>query len=378
MDFNALARWAARLYICSLSISFCAPLLAAQFIPLYPQGDFTNTRASGVSSDGSTVVGEVSGAAIGQSQPFYWNAANGVVPMGYLDGYTTGTGEAFAASQDGSTIVGRTASANGSREAFVWNSQSGLVGLGDLAGGQFYSQAMAVSDDGAAIAGVGHTGAENKAKATLWYQPGNPLNMEENSSFTSFFTGISGDGSTVVGGGGALVWTEDSGMVRLGSLSAQGMGATAHDASFDGSVIVGESVSDNLQYEEAFRWTEEAGMVGLGALTGSNRSKALAVSGDGNTIVGESDGAFVWTEGAGMQSLHEILFMSGTENIEEWTLIRATGVSSDGNIIVGDAVDPYGNQTAFYVNLSPIPIPTTGWLFLSAIAGLFVTKRKLS
>jgi len=41
---------------------------------------------------------------------------------------------------------------------------------------------------------------------------------------------------------------------------------------------------------EAFRWTLEGGMAGLGVLSGNDQSYATGVSSDGTVIVGESSG----------------------------------------------------------------------------------------
>ena len=167
---------------------------------------------------------------------------------------------------------------------------------------------------------------------------------------------------------GAFMWTAAGGMVSLGSLSTQRIGGIAHDASFDGSIIVGESVTDNFGgYPEAFRWTPEMGMVSLGRLPGSDRSIALAISSDGNTIVGQSNGAFIWTEEEGMRNLYDLAIESNAEGLEGWTFISATGVSADGNVIVGNALDPSGEEIGYYLNLNPIPLPGAAWSFLSAL-----------
>src|SRR5262245_46409313 len=79
-------------------------------------------------------------------------------------------------------------------------------------------------------------------------------------------------------------------------------------------------------------WPAAPSFQGLGVLPGYASSVALAVSGDGSVVVGESDhGAstaqpFRWTSGGGMQGLgHLPGDTSGT----------AIGVSGDGSVVVG-------------------------------------------
>jgi len=161
---------------------------------------------------------------------------------------------------------------------------------------------------------------------------------------------VSGDGSVVVGGNSycctgptaqAWSWTESSGFVGLGDLPGGDFRSNAWGVSADGSVVVGDSISDlnpSFGLEEAFRWTEAEGMIGLGTLTGEGTSKAFAISANGLVIVGRStDGRavggcctsepFRWTEGSGMVGLG-LLFPESVRGV-------ATAVSADGTVIVG-------------------------------------------
>ncbi len=72
---------------------------------------------------------------------------------------------AFGVSDDGSTVVGRSYSTSGS-EAFVWTSGTGIVGLGDLPGGGFASWAYDVSADGLTV--VGRSESESGQEAFIW------------------------------------------------------------------------------------------------------------------------------------------------------------------------------------------------------------------
>src|ERR1039458_4525405 len=159
------------------------------------------------------------------------------------------------------------------------------------------------------------SGAHAAASLTvLSWLPGDNFNYNT--------TGVSGDGSVVVGTSGydtsgygyflrAFRWTAGSGMVSLG-----GYGSSASGVSADGSVIVGTS-----NYV-AFRWTAGTGMVGLGYLPGGTYSYANGISADGSVIVGTSNYvAFRWTAGTGMVGLG---YLPGG------TYSYANGISADG------------------------------------------------
>ena len=94
-------------------------------------------------------------------------------------------------------------------------------------------------------------------------------------SFFSIATGVSADGSVVVGSGTpaltvsnreAYRWTAAGGMVGLGDLAGSIFSSSARGVSADGTVIVGRGVS--ASGTEAYRWTAGSGMVGLGDLPG--------------------------------------------------------------------------------------------------------------
>ncbi len=111
-------------------------------------------------------------------------------------------------------------------------------------------------------------------------------------SFSSSATGVSADGSVVVGSSTrtpmwtteAFRWTQATGMVGLGDLPGGSFYSDANGVSADGSVVVG--ISNIGNGSEAFRWTQATGMVGLGNLSGWNSSSASGVSADGSVVVG--------------------------------------------------------------------------------------------
>src|SRR5262249_5641418 len=107
-----------------------------------PGGTFS--IASGVSADGSVVVG-YSHSASGD-QAFRWTQATGMVSLG---NGVFASSIASGVSADGRVVVGEAHSLSGQLEAFRWTQEEGMVGLGGLSAG-----ADAASADGAIIVGV--------------------------------------------------------------------------------------------------------------------------------------------------------------------------------------------------------------------------------
>lgn len=147
--------------------------------------------------------------------------------------------------------------------------------------------------------------------------------------------GVSGDGSTAVGGSvarlgyEAIRWTASGGLAGLGFMPG-GSASNAQAISGDGSTVVGFGLNSANQ-GEAFRWTASGGMVGLGFLPGGTVSGAYGVSADGTTVVGYSQNgsdtqAIRWTALGGMVGLGAL---------PGWNYSNALGASADGSVIVG-------------------------------------------
>jgi uncharacterized membrane protein len=85
------------------------------------------------------------------------------------------------------------------------------------------------------------------------------------------------------------------------------------------------------------------------------KSKALALSGDGKTVAGSSQTsvggvltACVWLPYRGATNIPELL---GTAIPAGWTLSAATGVSSDGTVICGTGTNPQGAAQGWTVRI---------------------------
>jgi probable HAF family extracellular repeat protein len=203
----------------------------------------------------------------------------------------------------------------------------------------------------------------------------------------SYVTGMSADGSIVVGVYGSLGpawrWTPATGVVNIGSISqtvavsADGrtIVGTANDAtgvayaavwqsgkqwatlppppnarvvdgkstvgyavSGDGSVIVGLAYL-NPQRVEGFRYTAQTGTVPLGTLTGG-RSRASIVSADGNVIAGWDD---LTGTGSGKGFWYGVIWWQGLERLmNPFNAIgQVEGINTNGSALVGRGVPQF-------------------------------------
>jgi len=173
-------------------------------------GGAVDSRGAGISGNGQVIVGE-SYSTLGQ-EAYRWTLDDGMVGLGDLPGGMFKSA-AYAASSDGRVIVGKSsssASGNTDDEAFRWTIQDGMVGLGDLPGGKFNSEARAVSGNGAIVVGTATSALDNKAFIWDEFNGMRPLRdvlvndygLDLTGWALHCATGISADGSTIVGFGG--------------------------------------------------------------------------------------------------------------------------------------------------------------------------------
>lgn len=284
-------------------------------LPNFPEAGDPATAALGISGDGMVTVGW--GNLPGTQSAARWtNTAIAAIGAPFAD-Y-----EAYAASYDGSFIAGMTFD----QRSFLWKSNGSVIGLGNLPGGTF-SSARDISDDGGTVVGAAQDAGGN---------------------FVPYR------------------WTSSTGMTSLGLLPGSNSGISMA-ISADGVTTVGYNYyRTDLQTNEnfmAFRSTEGGGMVALGSLREGRLSLALDVSGNGSLIVGASDRgntgnpfssgtqAFLWSEGAGMLPLYDVLTNSYHIDLAGWTLYRATDISADGTAIGGWGYKEGEGNRAWVVNL---------------------------
>jgi len=292
-------------------------------------GDLPGGRgghANAVSADGSVVVG-FSYDSGGGSHAVRWTAASGMHAV--FEGGLDFTSSALGLSADGLTIGGSHAPTIIEIKAFIWSAAAGEQLLATRSG------VNALSGTGAVGAGYVVHGRGEAPRAAIWDSNRSEIFIDSPGVIpNSDSRGISADGTVVVGQAvfsdmiRAFRWTAATGMQNIGSPDFGGPLSHADAITSDGSVIVGAAGASGQL--EAARWTA-AGYQNLGSLPGAVGSTAYAVSADGDTVVGASNGhAFIWRQGIGIEDLRTVIAPPAG-----WTLTEARGITADGRTIVG-------------------------------------------
>ncbi len=354
-------------------------LQAASFHPLGRLHDWGGSSPNDLSPDGSTVVGN---GAVGTQESFVWNRSSGMQGLPLKDGMVSSISNGV--SSNGTTIVGEMRDFNVG-QPFIWDATNGMRELGGPLGGfqQTLATATAVSADGAVVSGVGRNGDGN-IEAFIWDAIGGRRGIGDlpGGIFYSSSFAMSADGSVIVGASRstsgnseAFIWDATRGMRGLGDLRPEFPESFAFDVSADGSTVVG--VGSTQSNRLAFVWDETRGMRSLGDLPGGLvQSRAQGVSADGSVIVGMSysatgNEAFIWDEAQGMRELDVLLVALGVD-LTGWTLVEAMAISDDGLTISGYGTNPAGREEAW---IAVIPEPTTVVLLGFGLAYLCGLKR---
>lgn len=305
----------------------------------------SGTDVAGISGDGTTICGSVGNNA------FSWTASGGQVLLPGPDGGAGGKG--LAASGSGSVIVG-SLSGGATLVALRWfNGQVSVMTT--LPGSPSpviakQSTASGVSANGNVI--VGFSTSSTRIQEAFRQEGGVTLGLGvlPGGTGTSRANAVSADGITVVGqsssssGNEAFVQLKGQAMTGLGDFPGGSFTSTANAVSADGSVVVGTGAIAvaNLPQSLAFRWSRTSGLTPLANPAASINGQALAISGDakiitGTAILGGVPNAVVWTTAGGAQSLATVLASKGV-NMTGLTLLNASAISADGDVIAGDGV----------------------------------------
>ncbi len=228
---------------------------------------YGETVATGVSADGSVVAGSRYAFGNSPGQAFRWTVSGANQGFTFLNGGESSTANAISA--DGLVVVG-TATTNSVTSAVRWTDSNGMQSLGMLNGGA-YSQANAVNVDGSVIVGKAKDGSTNsqgflqQERAFRWTASNNMENLGTlNGGSYSNALAVSADGAVVVGTAydgadpsnyyyqRAFRWTRATGMVSVDqwmrdngvSVSVENLPRFATGVSADGSVIVGVTYGD--------------------------------------------------------------------------------------------------------------------------------------
>jgi uncharacterized membrane protein len=320
-----------------------------------------------------------------------WNALSGIVGVGHLGGPNLASSTSYAATADGSTIIGLSGTGTGF-DAFRWTNASGIVPLG-FATGSAIAGSYSISGDGTVVVGYefkqfspGPAGINYDA--VMWTPLTGVSSLAAGAGSNAF--DVSLDGRVIVGGGanvpaGGFRWTAAEGVGSVGDLPGGDAISEALGVSGDGGSIVGRS--ESTQGSEAFRWTALTGIQGLGDLPGGKYdSTAWAASGNGLIVVGDSSSgnplesngyeAIIWDPVNGLRNLRDTLTRDYGLDLTGWSLVSARDISYDARTIVGYGINPDGNTEAWLARIEPVPEPSTAMLFLIAAAPLWFALRR--
>ncbi len=346
-----------------------ALLTTPSFQPLGLGPGGVQSRAWDVSADGSVVVGTFwapNGSFATPPHAYRWTA--GVFQdLGTLNPNAQ-EAEAYAVSDDGSTVVGYSRGLSGFQRPFVWTAATGMQELSNVPGSD--AKATDISHDGSTIVGSFFVDAEGSWHAFRWSggvvtDLGFLAGGHDSKAQAVCGLGAAVVGSTVDSTGVQRAFRWQNGVMQnLGGVGKNSL-AYAEDCSDDGSTVVGTSMDDKGN-QLATRWSSK-GPQSLGTLGGPS-SEAHASSANGAIVVGGAGlpaingvseySAFRWTSAGGKtEQLSQVLQSLGVNNVTfcnqvpcpagTWFIQFALGTSTDGSVIVGDVVDPNGNTQAF-------------------------------
>jgi probable HAF family extracellular repeat protein len=337
--------------IASGSIAQTASLEIKSNVPIevYDEFQFFGSVDGGyhpVSADGLTIIGSLDQ---GTDQAAYrWSATTGLQMLGDLPGGRIDS-SAAATIADGSVVIGRSWGTGFASLFFRWDELNGMT-LADAVPAGFYGvMPSGVSDTSLFVIGNLDTGGSG-IEPFIWDEA-NGYNLPGRlATGSTWATDVSDDGGVVVGYGynangdtEAYRWTQQSGFTLLGDLPGHYYMSRALAVSGDGATVVGWSAMreacDGLcniaVLNRAFRWTLSGGMEDLGFTLGSINNFAYSVSRDGSVVLIDTGSDFaIWREGVGIEKFNDYVANEAMFDVTDWTLIPLRVIEIDGQPVV--------------------------------------------
>ncbi len=328
--------------------------------------------ATDISADGTVVVGNTQGAY----ETFRWTEEDGMVPLGLASVPVLGVGAGTPdVSDDGTqasaTILGRDSTyvTVGIWTLGAWWQEMMPPTLPD--GGiidNAYGSAWGLSGDGTTVVGLywrpghGGPGGDGVAHACKWTVDGGMVDLGS-AGGNSRANACSYDGS-VIGGWAAsdvgvwqpTVWVDEE-MTVLQESDAMAMVNTVN---YDGTIVGGQAYDDSLSISVATLWrwngsSWDENRLGVLPNTFPHYGSVTCndMTPDGSKVVGynaydwtQSTG-FIWTEETGMFDVEDYLNDNGIFVPTSFTIQTLTGVSDDGQTMVGigrDTMPPWNGK----------------------------------
>ena len=339
-------------------------LPVAGSVPAFSEATFTATGVidmipTSMTDDASIVVGVGTFGA----PNLYYTEAGGAVVIG--DGCASGLN---AISGDGTTIVGCNVNSDGKFNAAKWLGGTSWLDLGTVDGGIpcdiFLSGSWGLNHDGSLAVGLVYLAQLCKVSAGTWDLinggPATALPKLLESPATRA-NAVNADGSVIVGWQDQLSGERTAakwvnGVEELILTPSGGFNGEALAVSADGNTIVGANY--NLR-DGAWIWRPATGVERIW-----ERGKSLIlldVSDDGKTAVGFTregahqghQRAFLWRHGRGFILLAKYLADRGGVVPEGWDLTVASLISADGTTIYGWGFNPDNFVEMFKVVVNP-------------------------
>jgi probable HAF family extracellular repeat protein len=296
-----------------------------------PGSEYGNLTVTHLAENNTLFASSAADYYSGDARAFYWTEGSGIQPLGSFGGTQT----AITAVNDAAMAVGYSTGANGRSYAFKWTRTGGLQALTPMT--ETRSRALDVNKNGV-IAG------DFADKAVIWTEQDGMIDLGSLPGHTSHTAHLINDNNLVVGyafnpttsGYSAFFWTQESGIVPLGDLEG-GTGRVVPIAINNQGMVIGTS-SGPGGWDRAFRWTPSQGMVKIE--TGQNYhvwprhlNEAGMVALNAYNPFANAYKSFFWSESTGTLSINPSAVS-----------IAESGMSENGTIVgtEGDAQSTTG------------------------------------